>query len=93
MDSNYYFTHREKGEETVSQGKAFTEDAGYMDRHKAWMVRDDHLFLNPEPMTIYTSKPMTEKTIKHYHDCFPDVELTINFGMDQEELQLYTEGD
>ena len=73
----------------MSVQKAFTEDASYMERHKMWLTQDDHLFLIPEPLTIYTSLPMTEKTIKHYNDCFPDVELTINFALDQEELNLY----
>ena len=75
----------------MSLQRAFTEDAGYMERHKAWLTADDHLFLIPEPLTIYTSLPMTMDTIQYYKDCFPDVEIKeIHFGMDQEELQLYT---
>jgi hypothetical protein len=32
----------------MSQQKAFVEDAGYMERHRQWMVADDHLWLHGE---------------------------------------------
>jgi hypothetical protein len=67
--------------------------SGYMERHRQWMVADDHLFLIPEPLHIYTSLPECEATVQYYQDCFPDVELTIDFDMGQEELKLYTEGE
>lgn len=75
----------------MKQTKAFQEDDGYQQRQEEWMVGDDYKFLNPEPLTIYTSLPNTSETVDYYLDCFPECEIAkIVFGMDQEELALYT---
>jgi hypothetical protein len=67
-------------------GRKSGRGVGYMARHKLWMSRDDHLFLRPEPLTIYTGLPCTEDVVDYYQDCYPGVELNVQF-LEQWELK------
>ena len=74
------------------QGKAFVEDAGYLERHRAWLSADDYMFLEPGPLTIYTSLPDTPETSDYYNDCFPDVTVSLVF-CSQDQLALLAQGE
>ena len=75
----------------MKQNKAFAEDAGYKERHRAWLSEDDHMFLTPGPLTIYTSLPDTTETADYYNDCYPDVTVSLVFCT-QDQLALVAKG-